>query len=1516
MRSARRWATGLLAVVLAWSGAFAPLQGQRLAPRVALAEPQEMDNTLSDKLVPSEEEPADVEKPLDVEEIRPQEDAVPSPEEPEVPQASLVVVPETKGEPTGTLLLEPNGPEQEAQAFPLYGESPTVVAPECPFEWERHAFQGWKTNRSSTGACIVSGEDIPIDGDITLYAQWEKVMPEGVEDMDFSSCRLIVGMEEPPGVGNVLSEHDGVYLLQFADKSDTAWAYVDLVGRASMVAPDLTFEAADDVADLMATDGAAPTLLDTLASKDEAALPQFVPSGDGDVAGPAADLSAIGEAGHVDAGVIALVDTGVSGRDEHVVTRTSVIGDVVVDDNGHGTSMLDAMVEVDPNVRVASIKALDSWGTGSAASVYAAVESAIQMGAKVVNLSLSAPAVAGNAAVEQAIRDAHDAGVIVVGAAGNNGRDARWYVPGRMLDEAIVVGACDVNGERMANSNFGESVDAWVASRSTSYAAAKASAWLARHATFGKELEQLLSEEARLALGLRTDVESGPDTGAPPTEDDVQAAFTHPSMKVQAYWHNGYAGKWGSTYTSSMSGPANTGQEGRNYDLRVLKFTLTNGSESGGLKYRGYYNSSWNAYVTSGNVGVTTAKLVQAQFQFTGDLALHYVWGHSWHKYETDDSTGGDAENGNPVTCNSGGRAIDGVGVWFKKQKWLQTIMVRYQNADGSYGEYQKVKSDEKEYQDTYGWSRAADNTYNAASISYTVTKKETKYVSVDRRSSNNVIQARYQNADGSWGAYQDVVNAAFGIGETVSWTSPESEVYEAASCSFVATDTGHTEKVSVNRKKAVAAVRYRLQNVDGSYPEAYVDGGSASCFVGGSYTFTYDQTETHQAASATATIAPAATSTSAPDDVTVDLDIPRRTCTVQVNCYDPWGVETNDPEAVHAAYFDLSLDGGQTWLTDLYDEPSPAPTPHRGQVIGIRNIQVRPGFTLASVTGATLQPDGSYTTTVVSDATISITTRCQSFAVSFDPNGGILEGNATATQDFSSAVVAPHATRSGYGFAGWVPVKSDDAQWVEILYQSPMAAGFGTADGVLAKNELDAYATLGQLEQIANGGPWEFLLTVNGLDGSNQWRQASNPTADGGVEGFTSIALSWDATDFLGLTRRDEGSLMAWAPGTGSWWYAMGAYEPGKLPVVQERDVWTWQPVHLFVRSDDTLSNVTSAYASGYGEGSSIPVRAEDQLFKALWRAHVLTVSYDPNGGSFVTKPEDTKAAWDNESVVLPACPDAVREGYEPRPIWHVGAPNGPTVEADKPMSAQELARIAGLDLAAEDQEVTLYLDWRLTHYTIAFNPNCDPADVTGEVPNIEAQRGVEVMLPECGFSRELFDFVSWNTKPDGSGTWHAAKSSVTDLAAEGAAEVTLYAIWSPKQMKVVVPAALHYVARDDGRLEGPQDNVASVQNLSPEVSVEICGIRAESYAPWQLVREGEVSGSDDYAMGMSLGTRERLDFASLDGGEARFGCLGAADAVSLNDLHGEVGQAPADECEVGCLHWRLRAIRAHDVY
>jgi thermitase len=88
---------------------------------------------------------------------------------------------------------------------------------------------------------------------------------------------------------------------------------------------------------------------------------------------------------------------------------------------GHGTMIAGIIAQVAPGAMIMPIRVLDSSGTGTLLNLLSGIDYAIANGAQVINLSLGSAQ--GSQALGAAMRDAYQAGVLVVAAAGNNAAD-------------------------------------------------------------------------------------------------------------------------------------------------------------------------------------------------------------------------------------------------------------------------------------------------------------------------------------------------------------------------------------------------------------------------------------------------------------------------------------------------------------------------------------------------------------------------------------------------------------------------------------------------------------------------------------------------------------------------------------------------------------------------------------------------------------------------------------------------------------------------------------------------------------------------------------------------------------------------------------------------------------------------------------------------------------------------------------------------------------------------------------
>lgn len=175
-----------------------------------------------------------------------------------------------------------------------------------------------------------------------------------------------------------------------------------------------------------------------------------------------AELSATADIDGLDNGVnadIAIIDTGVqkSHPDLNVYRQVKFTPESSLDDkNGHGTHVAgiaaakdngSGVVGVAPGARIWSVKVLGANGSGRMSDIVAGVDYVRQNAAsiEVANMSLGCDCV--NSALNTAITNAVNAGVVFTVAAGNSARDASTFSPANHSAVIAVSAIADFNGQ-------------------------------------------------------------------------------------------------------------------------------------------------------------------------------------------------------------------------------------------------------------------------------------------------------------------------------------------------------------------------------------------------------------------------------------------------------------------------------------------------------------------------------------------------------------------------------------------------------------------------------------------------------------------------------------------------------------------------------------------------------------------------------------------------------------------------------------------------------------------------------------------------------------------------------------------------------------------------------------------------------------------------------------------------------------------------------------------------------------
>ena len=118
---------------------------------------------------------------------------------------------------------------------------------------------------------------------------------------------------------------------------------------------------------------------------------------------------------------------------------------------GHGTMVAGIVARTAPHASIMPIRVLDADGTGTMLHVLQGLHYAVTHGAKVINMSFGTPE--KSRVLEDALSEAHDAGIVLVASAGNEASSDLRYPAA--CQNVLAVASVDKDNRRSSFSNYG-----------------------------------------------------------------------------------------------------------------------------------------------------------------------------------------------------------------------------------------------------------------------------------------------------------------------------------------------------------------------------------------------------------------------------------------------------------------------------------------------------------------------------------------------------------------------------------------------------------------------------------------------------------------------------------------------------------------------------------------------------------------------------------------------------------------------------------------------------------------------------------------------------------------------------------------------------------------------------------------------------------------------------------------------------------------------------------------------------
>ncbi len=391
-------------------------------------------------------------------------------------------------------------------------------------------------------------------------------------------------------------------------------------------------------------------------------------------------------------------------------------------------------------------------------------------------------------------------------------------------------------------------------------------------------------------------------------------------------------------------------------------------------------------------------------------------------------------------------------------------------------------------------------------------------------------------------------------------------------------------------------------------------------------------------------------------------------------------------------------------------------------------------------------------------------------YTVNYDANGGLgRTASSDHTYDVATALTDNGFAKTGYTFGGWATSAGGAAVYSNGQSVSRLTAEDGATVTLYAKWMPNTYT----VSYHANGGSGSTDPSSHTYDAAkaltvNRFMRTGYTFAGWATSADGAIVYS-DKQSVSNLTAEADGTVTLYAVWTVNTYTV--EYNANGGSGSTETSSHTYDAAKALTANGFTRTGYTfagwSTSAGGtviYSDGESVAnLTAEvggTVTLYAVWAANPYTVSYDANGGSGSTA--SSSHTYD-EAKALTAN-GFTRTGYT-FAGWATSVGGAAAYTNGQSVS----------NLTAEDGGmVTLYAKWTPHTYTVNYDANGG----AGSTEPSSHTYDVSKTLTANGFTRTGYIFAGWATSADGA--WvYKDMHSVSNLASEDGATVTLFAVW-----------------------------------------------------------------------------------------------------------------------------------------